>query len=104
MLYGPHPDGGLNTFEYGLVFGYTIPHKELAIPYVQQLIPVFELQGYKELDNGDPSNNNLLGNAAVRFNLNSIGAIQPRLGVGFVFPITAAAREEVHWGIYTSLV
>ena len=104
MLYGPAPNGGLHTFEYGFVFGYTIPHKELAIPGVQQLIPVFELQGYKELDNGNVSSNNLQGNAAVRFNLNAIGPIQPRLGVGFVFSITEAAREEVHCGIYTSLV
>jgi hypothetical protein len=50
------------------------------------------------------SSDNLLGNAAVRFNLNAIGSIQPRLGVGFVFPIDNAAREEVHWGVYTSLV
>jgi hypothetical protein len=104
MLYGPGALGGLNTFEYGFVFGYTIPHKQLPIPDVQQLIPVFELQGYKELDNGSASFNELLGNAAVRFNLNSIGPIQPRLGIGFVFPLDNAAREDVHWGVYTSLV
>jgi len=107
MLYGPKGDGeegGLNTFEYGFVLGWTIPHKEMAIPYVQQTIPVFELQGYKELDNGAASFNSVLGNAAVRFNMNSIGALQPRLGIGLVFPMTNAAREEEHWGIYTSLV
>lgn len=107
MLYGPKgsgEQGGLNTFEYGFVFGYTLPHKELPIPYVEQTIPVFELQGYKELDNGNAASDNLLGNAAVRFNTVAIGPIQPRLGVGFVFPITNAAREEVHWGLYTSLV
>jgi hypothetical protein len=107
MLYGPHgdgEDGGLNTFEYGFVLGYTIPHQELPIPGVQQLIPVFEIQGSKELDNGNASFNELLGNAAVRFNLNAIGRIQPRLGFGFVFPLDNAARTEVHWGLYTSLV
>jgi len=104
MLYGPGAEGGLNTFEYGFVLGYTIPHKELAIPGVEQVIPVFELQGAKELDNGDASNNSVLGNAAVRFNLNTIGPIQPRLGLGFVFPMDNAARADAHWGIYTSLV
>jgi len=104
MLYGPGSLGGLNTLEYGFVFGYTIPHKLLPIPDVQQLIPVFELQGYKELDNGDASFNELLGNAAVRFNLDSTGPIQPRLGIGVVFPLDNAAREEVHRGVYTSLV
>ena len=32
MLYGPGEDGGLQTFEYGFVFGYTIQHKELPLP------------------------------------------------------------------------
>ncbi len=107
MLYGPKgagEQGGLNTFEYGFVFGYTIPHDELPIPGVLQLIPVFEIKGYKALDNGQTSYNNLLGNAAVRFNLKAIGPIQPRLGVGFVFPMDNAARETVHCGIYTSLI
>jgi hypothetical protein len=107
MLYGPKGDGeqgGLNTFEYGFVLGYTIPHSEVAIPHVQQVIPVFEVQGYKGLDDGEASSNEVLGNAAVRFNLDSIGAIQPRLGVGFVFPMDNAARTIEHWGIYTSLV
>jgi hypothetical protein len=104
MLYGPGQQGGLNTFEYGFVFGYTLDHKELPIPGVQQVIPVFEIQGEKELDNGSASFDNLLGNAAVRFNLDTIGSIQPRLGIGFVFPMDDAARTEVHWGVYTSLV
>jgi hypothetical protein len=104
MLYGPGEQGGLDTFEYGFVFGYTIRHKELPIPHVQQVTPVFELQGDKELNKGMGSSNELLGNAAVRFNLDAIGEIQPRLGVGFVFPLDNAGREEAHWGIYTSLV
>ncbi|MGA3170498.1 MAG: hypothetical protein ABSE62_05740 [Chthoniobacteraceae bacterium] len=104
MLYGPGSDGGLDTFEYGFVFGYTIPRTELPIPDVQQLVPVFEVQGYKELNNGNASYNELLGNAAVRFNLTPIGSIDPRLGIGFVFPMDNAARQQLHWGVYTSLV
>jgi hypothetical protein len=107
MLYGPKgagEEGGLNTFEYGFVFGYTIPHQELAIPHVQQVIPVFELQGYKALDNGEASQDQVFGNAAIRINTDTIGGLQPRLGVGFVFPMDSAAREVEHWGIYTSLV
>jgi hypothetical protein len=104
VLTGPGDDGGLHTFEYGFVFGYTIPHKELPLPGIQQVIPVFELQGSKTLNHGEASSNELLGNAAVRFNLNAIGAIQPRLGFGYVFPLDNAARQDVHWGLYTSLV
>lgn len=104
ILTGPRPQGGLHTFEYGFVFGWTIQHKELPLPCVQQVIPVFELQGDKELNKGMASNDSLLGNAAVRFNFNTIGDIQPRLGVGYVFPLDNAARQDVHWGLYTSLV
>ena len=107
MLYGPRgagEEGGVNTFEYGFVLGYTIPRQQLPIPGVQQLIPVFELQGYKGLDDGKAASNAVMGNAAVRFNLNTVAGLQPRLGVGFVFPMDNAARDQEHWGLYTSLV
>ena len=104
MLYGSDEDNGLKTFEYGLVFGYTIPREELTLPGVLQLIPVFELIGETELNHADPGHNRLTGNAAVRVNLKTIGSVQPRLGVGYVFPIDNGAREEMHWGVITSLV
>jgi hypothetical protein len=34
----------------------------------------------------------------------AIGRIQPRPGVGFVFPLNSAAREDTHWGVIASLV
>ena len=104
QLYGSGDDGGLESFEYGFVFGYTIQHKELPLPGVQQLIPVFELNGSTDLNKDTPGHNSLLGNAAVRFNLDPMGPVQPRLGVGFVFPIDQGGREDTHWGVYTSLV
>jgi hypothetical protein len=104
MLYGPSPDGGLNTFEYGLVFGYTIPHKTLPLPGVEQLIPVFELIGEKTLNNGQASQNSLTGDIGLRANLKAIGRFQPRPGIVFVFPMDNAARQDTHWGIMTSLV
>jgi hypothetical protein len=103
-LFGPGNDGGLQTFEYGFVFGYTIPHQTLALPGVEQVIPFFELVGDTELNKDDPGHNSLLGNAGFRFNLKAIGRVQPRPGIGFVFPMDSGARQEVHWGIITSLV
>ncbi|MBV9491073.1 MAG: hypothetical protein JO069_15325 [Verrucomicrobia bacterium] len=103
-LFGGGEDGGLQTFEYGFVFGYTIPHQDLPLPGVQQLIPVFELQGETGLNKRSRGHNSLLGNIAVRANLRTIGSIQPRLGIGFVLPIDRGAREDVHWGVITSLV
>jgi hypothetical protein len=103
-LVGPGDDGGLATFEYGFVFGYTIQHDQLPIPGVLQVVPVFELIGETALNHDERGQTSLEGNAAVRVNLKPLGRIQPRLGVGYVFPITNAARQDLHWGIVTSLV
>ncbi len=103
-LFGGGDDGGLQTFESGFVFGYTLQHKELPLPGVQQFIPMFELIGDTEMNKGDSGQTSLLGNACFRANLKTIGSVQPRLGLGFVFPIDDNARANVHWGIVTSLV
>lgn len=103
-LFGPGPDGGTQVFEYGFVFGYSIPHKDLPLPDVLEFIPVFELKGETGLNADSGGHNSLLGNAAVRVNLKAIGQVQPRLGFGFVFPIDKGARADTHWGIITSLV
>jgi hypothetical protein len=103
-LVGPGGDGGLQTFEYGFVFGYTIQHEQLPIPGVLQVIPVFELRGETGLNHGQTGDTSIEGDAAVRVNLKTIGRVQPRLGVGYVFPIDNNARQDLHWGIVTSLV
>jgi len=103
-LFGGGAEGGLQTFEYGFVFGYTIQHRELPLPAVQQLIPVFELDGETELNKGDAGHTSLLGNLGFRANLKTVGSVQPRLGFGFVFPINRGAHEDTHWGVITSLV
>jgi hypothetical protein len=103
-LLGPGDGRNLETFEYGFVFGYALQHDELPLPDVQQFIPIFELQGDTELNKDTPGHNSLLGNAAFRVNLDAIGDVQPRLGLGYVFPIDKGARQDFHWGIYTSLV
>jgi hypothetical protein len=103
-LFGGGADGGLQTFEYGFVFGYTIPHKELPLPGVLQLIPMLELSGETELNNGDRGHNSLIGDLGFRVNLKTIAGVQPRLGAAFVFPIDRGGRDDLHWGVITSLV
>lgn len=103
-LFGPGPDGGLQTFEYGFTFGYTIPHRILPLPAVQEFIPIFELVGETELNQDNPGQNSVLGNVGFRLNLNAIGQIQPRPGIGFVIPINDTARVDTHWGVIVSLV
>ena len=103
-LTGGGADGGLQTFEYGFTFGYSIEHSELPIPGVQRFIPMFELVGETGLNKDAAGQNSLLGNACFRLNLKTIGRVQPRLGLGFIFPMNSNARADVHSGIVTSLV
>ncbi len=103
-LIGPGEDGGFQTFEYGFVFGYTFQHDELPVPGVQQLIPMIELSGETALNHEDHGHSNLTADVGFRANLKTIGRMQPRLGVALVFPLDRTARDDVHWGVVTSLV
>ena len=71
---------------------------------MQQFIPMFELTGETAMNNDGSGQTSFVGDACFRANLKTIGAVQPRLGLGFVFPINNNARTDVHWGIVTSLV
>jgi hypothetical protein len=102
-LLGPAPDGGLDTFEYGFVFAYSIERTVLPVPNVQNLVPIFEISGSKELSNGAANQNILLGDAGLRINFKAIGSAQPRLGLAAVFPLDEAGRQQAHWGFITSL-
>ncbi len=102
-LLGGGDNGGLHTFEYGFDFAWTIPHRELPLPGVQQFIPMFELAGETELNKADSGQNSLLGSIGFRLVLKPIREVQSSLGLGFVFPIDSDARSETHWGVVTSL-
>lgn len=65
---------------------------------------MFELSGETELNKQDGGQSSVLGDLGFRANLNAFGPVQPRLGVAFVFPIDRGARQDVHWGVVTSLV
>jgi hypothetical protein len=97
-------DRGANSLEYNLVLGYNLEREQLKLPGVQRVIPIFELSGDTGLSHEERGQNALFGTAGVRVNLNAVGEVQPRLGVGYVFPIDAGARDQLRWGIVTSLV
>lgn len=103
-LFGGGEEGGAQAWEYGFDLGYTISHRQLPIPRVQQLIPLFELSGETALNHGESGRTSLTGLAGFRVDLETIGRVQPRLGLGFIFPLNNNARADVHWGIATSLV
>jgi hypothetical protein len=102
-LFGGGDEGGQQSFEYGFAFGYALPHRDLPLPGVQQLTPLFELSGETGLNQGESGQNSLLGSAGFRLDLKPIGELQPTLGLSYVFPMDSVAREEVHWGIAVSL-
>jgi opacity protein-like surface antigen len=104
ILMGPGDEGGNHTFEYGLVAGYNLSRQDLALPYVEQLIPILELKGETGLNRDIAGTNILTGTVGVRANLEAIGAWQPRIGIGYIFPIDKGGREESKWGVVTSLV
>jgi hypothetical protein len=103
ILIGPEA-GGATALEYGVVLGYNLEHEELPIPGVLRTIPIFELNGDWGLSREEAGHNVLFGTAGARFNFASIGPAQPRIGVGYVFPIDQGARDELRWGVVTSLV
>ncbi len=102
-LLGGGGDGGLETFEYGFDFGWSLSHRELPLPGVQQFTPMLELSGETGLNQGESGQNSLLGSLGVRMDLKPIGDVQPGLGLGWIFPLNQNARAEVHWGIATSV-
>jgi hypothetical protein len=104
MLYGSGSEGGLDTFEYGFVFGYNIDHRQLPIPGVLRLIPMFELSGATAVNKADAGSDSLVGDLGFRLNLKSVGGIEPRLGFGIVFPVDRGARENVSSGFVASMV
>jgi hypothetical protein len=103
ILIGPE-EGGASALEYSVVLGYNLEHDDLPLPGILRTIPIFELNGEWGLSGEGVGQNALFGTAGVRFNFASIGAAQPRIGIGYVFPIDQGAREELRWGVVTSLV
>jgi hypothetical protein len=103
-LAGGGDNGGRQTFEYGFVFAHALPHGELPLPGVKQFTPMFELAGERGLNQDESGRNSLLGCLGFRLDLKPMGALQPSLGLGWVFPMDNGAHAGVHWGIATSLI
>ncbi|HET6246625.1 MAG TPA: hypothetical protein VFE47_02915 [Tepidisphaeraceae bacterium] len=95
---------GRDTFEYGLAFGYAIEDEEFAVPHVERLIPMVEVLGETTLSGYTAGTNVLTGTAGLRAEFKSIGKIQPQLGIGYIFPIDKGGRDQLQWGLFTSLV
>jgi hypothetical protein len=99
QLFGGGDDGGLEEFDYGLVFAWRISHEEMPLPGIERFTPMFEIKGELGLNQDEAGQNNVLGNMGFRADFRSIAGLEPSLGLSYVFPMSSAARDEVHWGV-----
>jgi hypothetical protein len=97
-------EGGINTLEYAAVLGYSVDRDQLRLPAVQRLLPIAEIVGQRAMSGPDQGVNRTSATFGARILFDSIGPLQPRLGLGYVVPLDAGARDEFRWGVITSLV
>jgi hypothetical protein len=97
-------DGGNHELRYGALLGWNISHKEMPIPGTVSATPLLELDGQRFLAGPERGDDRLFGVAGVRVNFVPVGPVQPRVGVGYLFPIDEGARQELSWGVQTSLI
>lgn len=105
ILVGPQ-GRGLSTLEYSAVLGYELIKTDLPLPGMLSTTPLLEFDGQYALNQAVAGHNQLFCAAGFRFNFDSISWLpaQPRLGIGYTFPVDKGARDEFRWGIVTSLV
>lgn len=105
VLIGPR-DRGLSTLEYSATFGYEWTKQQMPLPLILSTVPILEFDGESMLNREEAGHNQLFGTAGFRFNFDSVSWLpaQPRIGIGYTFPIDKRARDEFRWGIVTSLV
>ena len=102
-LIGPE-NGGADAVEYGLSLGWVMQQRELHIPKILTLIPMAEWTGEQWLSGDEEGHKENFATVGFRVNTESMGFFQPRIGVGYVFPIDDGAREQMRWGILFSVV
>ena len=101
-IYGSFPTGRA-SFNYGLAFAYAVDDEDFKAPHVERFIPSVEVVGNTILDGKLSGHNSLTGTVGLRAELKPIWKLQPSFGVGYVFPIDSGGRNDLHWGIVTSL-
>lgn len=103
FVIGPE-DSGNQVLEYSVVLGWDISPDDLPLPkFIERVTPIVEVIGERGMNHGNYTNV-LTGTAGFRVNFAAFGAIQPRIGLGYLFPIDGGGRDELDWGILTSIV
>jgi hypothetical protein len=103
-LTGGGDDGGLQTFEYGFSFAWAIPHRELPLPGVAELIPMAELSGERGLNLDEAGQDSVLADIGFRAQMKSVGDLHSSIGFAWVIPVDSGGREDLHWGFIVSTI
>ena len=90
-----------DQFIYGASFGYQLTHKQMSLPFTESVTPLFELDGRTPFSH--PGQDALFGVVGLNWQFTGKGNWQPRLGLGYQFPIDQGARDQLHWGIITQI-
>ena len=98
MLLGPGDEAGEALLEYAGVLGYNI---DLHAPLFR-VTPIFEIDGETGLNHGESGTTVLDGVVGANIAFDPIKFGQPKLLLGYVFPLNDTARDEFDWGIVGS--
>lgn len=94
-LLGPGDANGEAVLEYAGVLGYNI---ELPEPFFR-VTPIFEIDGETGLNHGESGTTFLDGVVGFNLAFDAINVGQPKLLMGYVFPLNDNARDEFDWGV-----
>ena len=97
-LLGPGEANGEAVLEYAGVLGYNI---DLPAPLFR-VTPILEIDGETGLNHGESGTTVLDGVVGANIAFDPIKLGQPKLLLGYVFPLNDNARDEFDWGIVCS--
>ena len=101
-LFGPGEDQQERNLESTAVFGYNIDVKNFLD--LVRVTPVFELDGETALNKGLSGSTELNGDIGAVLAFDSIKWGQPKMIVGYVFPLSNEAKADFDWGVTVSLI
>ncbi len=90
-----------DEFVYGASFGYQLTRHEVPLPFTESVTPLFELDGRAAFSH--PGQDALFGVVGLNWQFAGKGNWQPRLGLGYQFPMDQGARDQLHWGVITQM-
>lgn len=104
MIIGSGEGSGQQTLEYAATLGYRMDLSRSHLPGITNLTPMLEIDGIDPVNKSDGGDDQLDGVVGCEIGFSSVSIAQPKLEIGYTFPIDAGARKDYQWGIVTSLI